>query len=155
VAIGATIMQAQLRTHLPAMFAAEFVPGQDITESAIPTIPHLPYPLQGEVREAFSDSLRVVWFFLLGCACVGWLSVFLMRELPLHTQRDRKWGLEERKETGGDKEKEGEEKEKAAAAAKDGSVEQKSEEGNEAGNPAVVVSTLTRDGGEQGPTRIV
>jgi hypothetical protein len=91
-------MQTELRRNLPGSFLAQFAPGHDITESTIPALRHLAFPMQAEVRRAFSDSLRVLWFFLLGCAVVGWLSVFVMRELPLHNRRDDRWVLEERKQ---------------------------------------------------------
>jgi hypothetical protein len=97
VAIGATVLQTQLDQRLPADFVAMLPSsGGDIAYKAIPLIRQLPLPLQLEVRRAFADALRVLWWIMLGFAGAGWLLVLLMRELPLHTQRDERWGLEER-----------------------------------------------------------
>ena len=52
-------------------------------------------PLQTQVREAFADSLAVVWRVMIGIAGMGFLSSLAMKSLPLHTQVDEKWGLEQ------------------------------------------------------------
>jgi len=54
--------------------------------------------LRQDVRTAFADSLRVVWQVLIGVAGIGFLSSLAMKHLPLHTNTDENWGLEERKE---------------------------------------------------------
>jgi hypothetical protein len=64
-------------------------------EGSIPLIRGLPQPMQSEVRKAFSDSLRVYWVTLLGFATMGLLSLLAMRQIPLHSERDERWGLED------------------------------------------------------------
>jgi hypothetical protein len=146
VAIGATIMQTQLRKRLPATFLSQFAPGQDITENAIPIIAFLSPELRTEVRKAFADSLRVLWLFLLVSSCVGWISVFFMRELPLHTQRDRRFGLEDRKpQQDGEHGMKEQEKEKEEEKQQE-KVEEKSVETiAPADTPEVVVDTLVSE----------
>ena len=48
-------------------------------------------------RVAFAESIDVVWQVFIGIAAIGLLACPLMKGLPLHTEVDRKWGLEENK----------------------------------------------------------
>jgi hypothetical protein len=43
------------------------------------------------VREAFAESLSVVWKVVAGVCGAGFVSSFLMRGLPLHTVTDEAW----------------------------------------------------------------
>lgn len=56
---------------------------------------HLPEPLRSTVRDAFGKSFRVIWEVMVAVAGFGLLSSLLMRALPLHTQVDEKWGIEQ------------------------------------------------------------
>lgn len=93
VTIGGTILQNQLLDRLPPDFVAGFPGGTAIAYSIIPTIATLPDALRTSVRNAFSDSLQVVWKVFLGIAAAGMLSSLGMKHMKLHTSVDRDWGL--------------------------------------------------------------
>ncbi|PSR75424.1 hypothetical protein PHLCEN_2v9129, partial [Hermanssonia centrifuga] len=93
VTIGATVLQTQLSRRLPPAFLAQFPGGVAISYSAIPVISSLLEPAQSEVREAFAQSIIVIWQVMIGISCIGLLSCFGMKALPLHTEVDGKWGL--------------------------------------------------------------
>ncbi|EKM52295.1 uncharacterized protein PHACADRAFT_176318 [Phanerochaete carnosa HHB-10118-sp] len=95
VTIGTAVLQTQLTHRLPAAFLAQFPGGVSLAYAAIPAIRTLDEPLKQEVRVAFAQSLRVVWEVSIGIAGLGLLSTLLMKGLPLHTQIDEKWALEE------------------------------------------------------------
>lgn len=106
VTIGATILQNQLKTKLPAEFLELFPSeGVEITYAAIPQIPGLPEPMRTEVREAFASSLRVIWLAMIGMCVVGLLCVLVMKEVRMHEATDEDWGLEERKKIEPDEER--------------------------------------------------
>ena len=94
--IGSTVLQTQLSNKLPAAFVEQFPGGVSIAFAAIPAIPGLPEPLHTEVRAAFASSLIVIWQVMIGISGLGLLSSLFMKSLPLHTQVDENWGLEER-----------------------------------------------------------
>ncbi|KAG8923556.1 hypothetical protein FRC02_011057 [Tulasnella sp. 418] len=98
VTIGATILQNELRDRLPsdflAMFPAESV---EIAYTAIPLIPSLSEPVQTQVRVAFAESLQIVWYVSAAICVLGFISVVLMKEIPMHEVTDEDWGLEEKK----------------------------------------------------------
>jgi hypothetical protein len=78
------------------------VPGEvagALQYALIPVIKDLPQPLQDEVRNAFGESLRVVWKVFVGVSVIGLITSIPMRGLPLHTSTDAKWALQERKRT--------------------------------------------------------
>lgn len=62
----------------------------------IPQIRNLPQPLKDEVREAFIESLRLIWNAMAGICGLGLLSTFLMEGLPLHSVVDEEWTLKQR-----------------------------------------------------------
>ena len=59
----------------------------------IPEISQLEEPLLSEVRNAFAESLKIIWQVMIGVAGLGLLSVLLMREIPMHTEKDETYGL--------------------------------------------------------------
>ncbi|KAF8755099.1 Iron permease [Rhizoctonia solani] len=69
-----------------------------------PSFPNvfLPEPLRTQVREAFADSLAVLWRVFIGIAGAGFISVFLMKEIPMSNETDERWAMEqaEKKESG-------------------------------------------------------
>ena len=93
--IGSTVLQNQLRTRLPPEFLAQFPGGVSLAYSAIPIIKTLDEPLKSEVRAAFADSISIIWKVMIGVSALGALASLLMKGLPLHTDVDEKWGLEE------------------------------------------------------------
>lgn len=95
--IGTAVLQTQLAKRLPAEFISTFPGGVSFAYSIIPIIPTLSERLNTQVRAAFADSLTVLWQVMIGIAGMGALASFLMKGLPLHTQMDEKWGIEEGK----------------------------------------------------------
>jgi hypothetical protein len=79
-----------------------FPGGSEIAFSAIPFIAALEEPLRTQVREAFADSLAVLWRVFIGIAGAGFISVFLMKEIPMSNETDERWAMEqaEKKESG-------------------------------------------------------
>ncbi|EKM52846.1 uncharacterized protein PHACADRAFT_149773 [Phanerochaete carnosa HHB-10118-sp] len=100
VTIGTAVLQTQLSHRLPAQFIEEFPGGVSIAYSAIPVIPTLAEPLRTQVMSAFADSLAVVWQVMTGIAGIGLVSSIFMKGLPLHTEVDENWGIEEKKRGG-------------------------------------------------------
>ncbi|OBZ76995.1 putative transporter C3H1.06c [Grifola frondosa] len=94
VTIGGAVLQNELRKRMPAAFQAQFPEGTAVAYATIPLIPHLKDPLKSEVRAAFADSLKVVWEVMVGIAGLGLISCVGMKGLPLHTDVDKRWALE-------------------------------------------------------------
>ncbi|KAJ7241437.1 Mfs1.1 [Mycena rebaudengoi] len=97
IAVGATILQNQLKTHLPPAFLEAFATDKELAYTLIPVIGSLPQPVQDQVREVFSKSLVLWWRILIGVCGAGLLSVVFQAEIPLHNTTDEKWGMEEKK----------------------------------------------------------
>ncbi|KZW02334.1 MFS general substrate transporter [Exidia glandulosa HHB12029] len=96
ITIGGAILQNQLIQRLPEAFVSQFPGGVQLSFAAIPLINGLPPDVKDNVRKAFADSLRVVWYVLLGVSLVGAAISLLMREVPMHTYTDEDFGLKER-----------------------------------------------------------
>ncbi|KAL7279419.1 hypothetical protein ACG7TL_007261 [Trametes sanguinea] len=94
VTIAASILQNELKKNLPAAFAARFPEGVEIAYAAIPLIPSLDKPLRTEVRVAFATSLSVVWKVMTGISGAGFLTLFILKEVPMQTSTDARYGLE-------------------------------------------------------------
>ncbi|CDO74981.1 hypothetical protein BN946_scf184945.g53 [Trametes cinnabarina] len=94
ITITATILQNELKKNLPSEFVARFPEGVEIAYAAIPLIPSLPEPLRTEVRVAFATSMSVVWKVMTGIAGAGFLTLFLLKEIPMQTYTDTRYGLE-------------------------------------------------------------
>ncbi|KAI0833802.1 iron permease [Trametes gibbosa] len=94
VAISASILQNELKKRLPPAFAQQFPAGVEIAYAAIPAIRALPEPLRTEVRAAFAQSMAVVWKAALGFAAAGFLTLFLLREVPMQQHTDQTYGLQ-------------------------------------------------------------
>lgn len=95
VTIGITVLQTQLSKRLPPAFTEQFPAGVAIAYQSIPKIRTLQEPLKTQIQAAFADSVAVVWRVTIGIASIGILASLFMRGLPLHTQVDEKWGLEQ------------------------------------------------------------
>ncbi|KAF8532577.1 MFS general substrate transporter [Gautieria morchelliformis] len=96
VTIGGAILQNELHRRLPQTFLSQFPQGVAITYSVIPQIRDLPEPLKDEVRQAFVDSLRLIWNGMAGICGLGLLSTVLMKGLPLHATTDEAWALNQK-----------------------------------------------------------
>ncbi|GJE98642.1 iron permease [Phanerochaete sordida] len=95
IVIGGTILQNTLLKKLPQAFLATLPAGAQVAYAAVPRVAGLPEPLRGLVRAAFADATRVVWQVMIGVSGAGLLSCVLMREVPLRTDMDETWGLQE------------------------------------------------------------
>ena len=77
---------------------------KEISYASIPVIPTLQDEnLRYRVQVAFADSVRVLWYTLIGVSALGLAVSLLMKELPMQTTTDENWGLKDKKE----KEKDG------------------------------------------------
>ena len=94
IAIGASILQNELSSRLPADFVARFPQGVEIAYAVIPEIAKLEPALQQEVRDAFAASMATVWKAMIGFSAAGFLTLFLLREVPMQKHTDEKYGLE-------------------------------------------------------------
>jgi len=79
--------------RLPEAFTSLFPEGVQLSYAAIPQIGSLTEPLRTQVRDAFAGSLVVLWQVMLGISGLGLLSVLLMKEVPMQTVTDDRWGL--------------------------------------------------------------
>ncbi|KAI0799685.1 iron permease [Irpex lacteus] len=103
VAIGGSILQNLLTKRLPSEYLSQLPSGVAFAYSAIPTLPRLPPDLQLLVRQAFADSLKIMWLVMVGISCIGLVSMAFMREIPMRSAVDEQWALKEKeKRTSGD-----------------------------------------------------
>ena len=102
IVIGGTILQNELLAKLPADFTSTLPKGVQVAYAIIPQIQSLPDGVKDEVRGAFAGSVRVIWQVMIGISGAGLLTCLLMKELPLRTDMDETWGLQE-KERGEEK----------------------------------------------------
>lgn len=94
MAISASILQNELKKRLPPAFVAQFPAGIEIAYAAIPVIRTLDEPLRTEVRIAFAESMAVVWKAMIGFSAAGFLTLFLLREVPMQKHTDETYGLQ-------------------------------------------------------------
>ncbi|KAH9951827.1 iron permease [Amylocystis lapponica] len=83
ITIASTILQNQLKNQLPVAFTSQFPEGSEIAYAAIPQISALHEPLRTEVRAAFAASMTRL----------GFLTLFLLREVQMHKHTDESFGL--------------------------------------------------------------
>ncbi|TNY24273.1 major facilitator superfamily domain-containing protein [Rhodotorula diobovata] len=97
ISIGATTMTNVLAKKLPQAYL-DIVPGGTAgAYSSIPLIRGLEEPLKMQVREAFAQSLRVVWIVMIPFAGLGFLVALLMKSLPLNSTVDENFGVKAKK----------------------------------------------------------
>jgi hypothetical protein len=89
-----------LHAHLPQDFLSSLPSGVELSYAAITQIRSLPQPVKDEVRNAFADSLDVLWEVMIGVAGLGLLSCLLMREIPMQLVSDENWGINKENNTG-------------------------------------------------------
>lgn len=82
-----------MKKTLPPAFTSQFPQGIEIAYAAIPTIGTLQEPLRSQVRQAFAMSMTTVWKTMIGISGLGFLTVFLMREIPMNQNKDDTYGL--------------------------------------------------------------
>lgn len=68
----------------------------DIAYSAIPVIAGLSEPTRSQVRQAFADSIAVIWQVMIGISGAGLLGSLLMKAVPMHKKVDKKWALSDK-----------------------------------------------------------
>ncbi|KAG6871699.1 hypothetical protein C0995_001181 [Termitomyces sp. Mi166 len=101
ITVGGTILQNELANHLPAQFIASLPQSSiSIAYSAIPRIALLEEPLRTQVRAAFAEGLRVIWYVMIGVSGVGFLSSLLMANVPMQAKMDQKWSVGKKNEVG-------------------------------------------------------
>ena len=67
-------------------------------------ISSLPEPLRSEVRVAFANSMATVWRAMLGFCAAGFLTLFLLREVPMQKVTDETYGLQKGEQEAGNAE---------------------------------------------------
>ncbi|KAL7279441.1 hypothetical protein ACG7TL_007283 [Trametes sanguinea] len=125
VTIGATILQNELKRRLPAAFLQQFPDGIEIAYAVIPVIPDLEEPLRTEVRVAFAESMATIWKVLTGISAAGFVTMLLIREVPMQTYTDDEYGLEQERKRQNERARveEGPDDEDAKSAATDQLIE--------------------------------
>lgn len=93
ITIASTILENELQKNLPASFVSQFPGGLSIAYAAIPLIKELPEPSRTQVRTAFANSMAVIWKTMIGICGVGILSLLLLKEIPMNSVVDEKYGL--------------------------------------------------------------
>ncbi|BGP37005.1 hypothetical protein JCM10449v2_000909 [Rhodotorula kratochvilovae] len=99
ISIGATTMTNVLGKKLPQAYLDIVPGGRAGAYSSIPLIRGLEEPLKMQVREAFAESLKVVWIVMIPFAGLGFLISLFMKSLPLNTTVDESFGIREKKNT--------------------------------------------------------
>ena len=92
--MAGVILQNRLSSTLPTVFVSLFPGDVDIAFAAVPVIPSLEEPLRAEVQTAFAASLAIVWKVMIGVSGAGFLTVLLLREVPMTTHMDERFALE-------------------------------------------------------------
>ncbi|KAI0791722.1 Mfs1.2 [Abortiporus biennis] len=95
IAIGSAVLDNTFSNKLSSDVLAIFPGGANGVYFSIPLISSLPDPIKTEVRIAFAEGLSLMWKVLSGITAIGLLSCILMKGLPLHTEVDENWGIEE------------------------------------------------------------
>ncbi|KAF8313799.1 iron permease [Clavulina sp. PMI_390] len=102
ITIGVTILQNALTHSLPADLRSTFPAGAEISYALIPLIPTLPEPLRSEVRKAFADAIRQIWYVGIGLSGLGLLLTLPAKAVTLSLITDENWGFEQGTGTSGD-----------------------------------------------------
>ncbi|EAU87380.2 MFS multidrug transporter [Coprinopsis cinerea okayama7 len=100
ITFGSVALTNELAKRLPNQIVSVTAGGIERVYAFIPAIGTLDEPLRGQVRTAFGESLRPVWYMLCGIIGLGLLSSLLMKDVPLHNYVDEKWMLDENRDEG-------------------------------------------------------
>lgn len=95
ITVGVTILQNTLKQRLPSQILSQFPDGAEISYALIPLIPSLAEPLRSEVRTAFADSIRNIWYTGIGLSGLGMAVAFFSKSLPLTLVMDEEWAMRE------------------------------------------------------------
>ncbi len=95
IVAGGAILQNVLQQNLPTSYLVTLPRNREFAYAIIPQIRKLPEPLKDQVREAFADGTRLVWWVMLGMSVAGLATCLLMREEEMKTSMDETWALQE------------------------------------------------------------
>lgn len=96
ITIGSVVLTNQFGERLPQELISQLPGGVAAAYSAIPEIASLPEPLRSATRVAFSDSIRTIWFVLIGFAVAGFVCSLFIKALTLNATTDEQWGIKEK-----------------------------------------------------------
>jgi hypothetical protein len=91
IVIGDSILQNVLISKLPPSFVStvlDYHGGSSFATSVIPQVAALPEPMRSQVRQAFGEACRVVWWCMLPLSIAGLLTNLGVVALPLHEEVD-------------------------------------------------------------------
>ncbi|KAJ6511410.1 major facilitator superfamily domain-containing protein [Mycena vitilis] len=96
VTIAGTIIQNGLQSRLPKALLSQSQNSEhaELIYAIIPQISDLEASLKIAVQQAFGETLQVLWRVHIVAAGCGLIVSLVMKPLPLHTERDKKWELE-------------------------------------------------------------
>jgi len=92
VAIAGSIIENKLLSTLPRSVIQQF-DHSSLVYGVIPEISQMAEPLKDQVKDAYVESMRVVWIVMTALCAVGFFTVFLVEDIPLSRKVDGKWGL--------------------------------------------------------------
>ncbi|KAJ7581827.1 MFS general substrate transporter [Mycena floridula] len=98
VAIGGIILQNALTRRLPPSLI-DGLSSDALAYTLIPLIPTLAEPMKSQVKDAFFQSIRLVWIAMEALCALGFFSFFVMKDVPLRNTVDKKWGISEDRKT--------------------------------------------------------
>lgn len=96
IAIGTATFANQLAKKLPDEFAARLPGGPASAFAAIRHVSTLSEPLKTVVQVAFVDSLKAIWYVLIGVSFLGLAISFGIQGIPLNSATDESWGIASR-----------------------------------------------------------
>ncbi|KAI0791720.1 Mfs1.2 [Abortiporus biennis] len=95
IAIGSAVLDNTFSKKLSPEVLSMFPGGANGVYFSIPILSSIPDPVRTEVRTAFAEGISLLWKVLSGISGIGLLSCILMKGLPLHTEVDENWGIEQ------------------------------------------------------------
>ena len=92
----------QLLDHITdPKFAAQLAAGRSYQSATRTFMETIVNPVtRDQVHGVYVDALKLVWYVSIVFAGVGFLLVFLMKEIPLRKELDTQFGIEERVKAG-------------------------------------------------------
>ncbi|GAA5934770.1 hypothetical protein JCM3775_002051 [Rhodotorula graminis] len=103
ITIGSTVFSNQLGSKLPEAFVSQLggeVSG-DAAYALVAQIAQLAEPIRSEVREAYAETLVVLWQILIGLGGLGFCISLGLKNLALTTEVEASWGVQEKKKEAG------------------------------------------------------
>ncbi|KAI0826512.1 iron permease [Trametes gibbosa] len=93
IVVGGAILQNVLTEKLPTSLTDTLPKNQEYAYQIVPTIPAMPEPQRTQVRKAFADGTRLIWFVMIGLSVGGLLTCLMMREEEMKTDMDDTWAI--------------------------------------------------------------